>query len=342
MQTKHPSSTRTSRLLSLILATSFLAVTGTAVFAQTAKPTPEAKESPQDLVNALHTAFGDHHVRAVHAKGTILEGSFKPSESARSLSKESIFAGGALPLTARFSDFTGIPDIPDNINDANPRGFAFRVKASDGDAVDVVSHSFNGFPVATSDEFATLLRAIGGSGPGAAHPTPIEKFLGSHPVAKTFLTTQKAPPVSYATAAYFGVNSFKFTNASGKSVFVRYRLVPRAGEHYLSAAELKSKGPNYLQDEIGKRADSAKVVFDWYAQIAQAGDKIEDPSVAWPDTRKLVKLGTITIDTLVADQTGVGKALMFLPATEHPGIDPADPMLIMRNASYPISHAGRQ
>ncbi len=34
--------------------------------------------TPSQLVDALHTAFGDHHSRAVHAKGIIFEGNFTP------------------------------------------------------------------------------------------------------------------------------------------------------------------------------------------------------------------------------------------------------------------------
>src|SRR5437868_86937 len=75
-------------------------------------------QSPGDLVDALHSAFGVHHARAVHAKGVILSGIFSPDPNARSLSKGAIFARGPLPMTVRFSDFTGIPDIPDTIAEA--------------------------------------------------------------------------------------------------------------------------------------------------------------------------------------------------------------------------------
>ena len=81
----------------------------------------------------------------------------------------------------------------------------------------------------TVDEFAVFLRAVGASGPERRNPTPIETFLESHPIAKAFLTTQKPPPVSYATAAYFGVNSFAMLDGSGKKRFVRFRFVPRRG-----------------------------------------------------------------------------------------------------------------
>ena len=175
--------------------------------------------------------------------------------------------------------------------------------------MDIVAHSFNGFPTATTNEFGYLLRAIGTSGPEAAKPTDLDQFLATHPIAKTFLTTQKPTPVSYGTLAYFGVNSFKFTSASAESQFVRYRFVPRAGEQFLDPAELKGKGPNYLSEEIAARISKGPIVYDWYAQIATVGDAIADPSVAWPENRRLVKLGTITIARVVADQAGTDKEI---------------------------------
>ena len=82
-------------------------------------------------------------------------------------------------------------------------------------------------------------------------------------------------------------------------------------------------------------------MFDWYAQIAEPGDRIDDPSVAWPAKRRLVKLGTITPNT-VADQDAEDRKLLFLPATLPSGIEAADPMLTVRNSAHPISFAGRQ
>jgi catalase len=84
-----------------------------------------------------------------------------------------------------------------------------------GSSADVVTHSFNGFPTATSAEFRELLLAIGASGAGAAKPTALEGFLTRYPIAKTFLTTQQPAPESCATLSYFGVNAFQFTDAEG-------------------------------------------------------------------------------------------------------------------------------
>ncbi len=299
-------------------------------------------ENPAQLVAALHSAFGEHHVRAVHSKGIILEGRFAPTAEARKLSHSSLFAGATLPITVRFSDFTGLPDIPDTASAANPRGFAVKFHLADGVEADVVNHSFNGFPTANADEFAQLLRALGASGPDAPKPTALDRFLGSHPIAATFLTTQKPAPVSYASLAYFGVTAFAFTDAHDRRTFVRYRFVPKGGEHLLDADALRAKGPNYLQEEIAQHVAAGPFQFDWYAQVAGPGDIIDNPSIAWPEARRLVKLGTLTIDRLAPDQPAADKALLFLPSRVPAGIEPADPMIAIRSASYPISFGERQ
>ncbi len=314
---------------------------GSAAVCPAAGAAEPVHETPASMVGAFHSAFGEHHARAVHAKGIILEGTFTPAPEARTIARAALFSEGPMPVTVRFSDFTGLPDIPDTIPEANPRGLAVKFRMSGGRETDIVTHSFNGFPVATVDEFAVFLRAVGASGPEAPKPTPIETFLASHPIAKAFLTTQKPPPVSYATAAYFGVNSFAMLDGSGKKRFVRFRFVPAGGEQYLDAATLASKGPNYLREEIAARVAKAPAKFEWYAQIAESGDAIENPSIAWPETRSLVHLGTLSIQAVVV-QPNADKDLLFLPGRLSDGIETADPMLTMRQGAYPISFGQRQ
>ena len=173
----------------------------------------------------------------------------------------------SLPVVARFSDFAGVPDVPDNADGAAPAGFAIKIKAKDGDDFDIESNQHNTFIVSTFDEFAVLLRALAASGPDAPHPNAVEQFLAAHPGAAQFLAT-RTYPVSYARATYFGINSLKFTNAKGASVFVRYRMVPRAGEKYLSPEERKAQTASYLQDDLIQRVQREPIVFDWYAQIS--------------------------------------------------------------------------
>jgi catalase len=124
-------------------------------------------------------------------------------------------------------------------------------------------------------------------------------------------------------------------------ITVRYRFVPSAGESYLDEDARKAKGPNYLSEEIPARLPGGPIGFDWLVQIAETGDKVDDPSVAWLETRQFVKLGTITIDRMISDPAA-DKSLAFMPGTLPEGIEAADPMLAIRNAAYPVSFGERQ
>ena len=94
--------------------------------------------------------------------------------------------------------------------------------------------SYNGFPVATAEEFRDFLLAIAASGADAPKPTAFDNFLSAHPTAKAFVEAPKPPPVSYATLPYFGINAFKFTNVKGATTIGRYQLQPVVGEQFLT------------------------------------------------------------------------------------------------------------
>jgi catalase len=305
------------------------------------RPSAAQDVDPAELVQDIHAIFGDHHQRAVHAKGVVLDASFEPSDEARKLSKAAVFAG-KIAATVRLSDTTGLPAIPDADPNASPHGMAIKFKLEDGSEMDLVSHSFNGFPAANAKDFGDFLKAAAASGPRAAKPTPIEKYVAAHPNAVPFLTKQNPPPESFATTTYFGVNAFALVDAAGKKTIVRYRLVPAAGDRYLDAAASAAKGPNYLMEEIAERVAKAPVVFDWFAQIAQSGDDPKDPSTPWPEDRQLVRLGSLSITGMAADQEGLSKSLLFLPNNVPDGIEPVDPMIEVRSEAYPISFSERQ
>lgn len=300
-----------------------------------------ADTGPVEHVDALNKVFGQHPgARAIHAKGTVLEGAFTPSSTAASVSKAAHFKQ-PVAVTVRFSNFAGIPDIPDNHPLANPRGLAIKFKLADGSTTDIVSHSFNGFPTPTANDFHDLIVALGASGPDAAKPTALDTYLGSHPVAKAFLTTQKTAPVSYGTLPYYGVNTFKFTNEAGVVSYGRYQFIPEAGEHLLKAADAAKAAPDYLTTEIRQRVEKAPLKFKMVLQVAEPGDKLDDPSIAWPDSRKLVELGTLSITKAVMN-ADAEKSLLFQPNAVTPGIEVQDPMINVRSAAYSVSFGRRQ
>lgn len=302
------------------------------------------KPVTEQLVDTMTKLANGPHVgyRANHAKGIMLTGSFTPAASAASLSMAPHLQKTDSPVTVRFSDATGVPDIADTNPNANPHGMAIRFQLPNDDYTDIVAISVNGFPAATPEEFLGLLNAIAASGPDAPKPSPVEQFLGSHPAALKFVTTPKPAPVSFATLAFYGVNAFSFTNAKGEKRYGRYRIIPMAGEQALSDADAAKAAPDYLREELPARLQKSGIKFRISVQLAEAGDVINDPTAVWPDNRPQVELGVLTLKAIVADSQKAEKAVMFNPLTLPDGIAASDdPILQARPAAYAISYGRR-
>jgi catalase len=84
------------------------------------------------------------------------------------------------------------------------------------------------------------------------------------------------------------------------------------------------------------------VTFHLKAQLAALGDGTKDPTQPWPDDRKVVDLGVLTIDKAVADSAEAEKTLLFLPGQLTDGIEASDdPLIDVRDCAYAESFARR-
>ena len=73
------------------------------------------------LAGGIHTGY-----RFNHAKGLVVTGTFTAAAGASSVSRAAHLQGGTVPVTVRFSDASGVPNIPDTDPGAVPRGIAIR------------------------------------------------------------------------------------------------------------------------------------------------------------------------------------------------------------------------
>jgi catalase len=298
----------------------------------------------QDLLKEFDTIFGIHPgFRPAHARGVMLTGTFTPTREAASLTRAPHITRESTPVTARFSSSTGIPLIPDSDPNANPRGLAIRFHLAEHVHTDIVSHSTDGFPTRTGQEFLEFLRAVAASDPSKPSPSPIEVFLGSHPKALEFVQTPKPSPSSFARETYFGVTAMRFTNKDGVSRYGRYRITPHAGNDHLNDATTKSKDANFLYDELTERIASGPITFQILAQVANQDDVVDDATVHWPDDRPLIHLGKISLSSPVPDNAHEQKKIIFDPIPRVDGIEPSDdPLLELRAAIYLLSGRRRR
>lgn len=299
----------------------------------------------EKIIQQFDTIFGLHPgFRPAHAKGAMLTGTFTPSPGAVNLTRAPHIQRDSTPVSVRFSNSTGVPLIPDNDPNASPHGIAIRFHLGERIHTDIIGHSTDGFPTRTGDEFLEFLRAVASSGPGTPSPSPIEKFLGSHPSALAFVQAPKPAPSSFATESYFGVTAMHFTNKQGLSRFGRYRIVSEAGvDNITDPAAVAALGGNYLFDEIRERVSRGPIAFRVMVQLALEGDVVDDATIHWAEDRPVEEFGRIVLNEMPADSTAEQKQIIFDPIPRVDGIDPSeDPLLELRAAVYLISGRRRR
>jgi len=293
-----------------------------------------------DKVNAgVHPGF-----RPAHAKGILLTGVFTPSSEAAALTRAPHLQRNSTPVTARFSDFAGVPTVADNDpQGAGPRGFAVRFHLAEHVHTDIIGHSVDAFPVRTAEGLVEFLNALSATDPAGPHPNAIEQFLGAHPAALRFVQIPKPIPTSFARESFFAVSAFKFTNADGVSRYGRYRVLPAAGNEYLAEAEAAARSPNFLFDEIKERVAKEPVKFRVAVQLAEDGDTIDDATVRWPEERPQLAFGEISLQAITPDSASEQQRIIFDPIPRVDGIEAsADPLFEPRANVYLMSGRRRR
>ena len=306
--------------------------------------TAEQTQLSHDVIQAFDDLNGHHPgFRPAHAKGILLSGVFTPSAAGAQLTRAPHLHRTSTPVTVRFSDFAGIPNIADTDGNASPRGMALRFHLAEHVHTDIVAHSVDGFPARTAEEFVEFLRAAHASGPGVPKPTPIEAFLGTHPAALAFVMAPKPVPVSFAAESFFAVNAYKFIGPAGAVRFGRYRIRPAAGAQYLDAPAAAAKSPDFLFDELRQCITAAPVELKILVQLSEPGDTVDDSTIHWPEDRSQIEFGTVRLDVVAPNNDAEQRHIIFDPIPRVDGIESSgDPLLEPRADAYLASGRRRR
>ena len=290
--------------------------------------------TPAQVIDAVNEVMGRHAgLRALHACGVLLEGTFTATPEGATLTTAGHMQGEPMRVTARVSNGSGSPEEPDSAPDV--RGLALKVYLGDDAKTDIVAQTAPRFPVRTPEGFVDFVRA---AEPGLSQLVRMPRFLARNPRAIGGLPANFAalkPPASYATVAYYAIHSYRWTDAAGTTRAVRYRLVPEAGVETLGMREARRRGRTYLRDEIAARVASGPVRFALEVQIAAPEDPVDDPTFPWRDDRETVTAAHIELTGLDTTRERDGDVLVFDPTRVVPGIElSGDPILNYRRDAY--------
>lgn len=339
------------------------------------KPEPSKDELPQHLVTAMQGIFGKHPgYRTTHAKGILVEGSFTPTEEAKSLSTAAHFNNASTKVIARFSVGGGLPHVSDVADGATPKGVAIRFQIDDHTHTDLIAHSFNGFATRNGEDFLTFLKLFGMDGyteamfkkaQAAGGDFSKEKndydqahaafasFLGTpdHKSALVFVQSEKPNPHNYGTITYYEPNTHVLTNKDGEVTNVRYRLVPVDGEHLYPNKTPEDKqalaklGNDYLEDDLRERFPSKPLVLTIQAHIAGPDDVLDDATKPYT-SKEYVTVGRLEINKVSDDNAAQQQHIAFHPNPEKGGIEGIkssnDPLIQARKGVYYISSDQRR
>jgi len=306
-----------------------------AAFAYTAGWFSPERLTPNKMVDALTPPTGvslGH--RRNHAKGICFTGVFEANGAGSALSHAQVFTRGQYPVLGRFNLGTADPNAADAT--VRVRGMGLRISTPDGQEWRSAMIDPPIFPVSTPQAFYELLLASASKDPDA-----MKKFAAAHPEIAAFGAWEKTAPWtgSYAEDQYNALNSFVFTDNSGAEHSVRWSFLPAAQPVSVSPDDLAKRGPDFLEQEITERVRGGPQRWTMVVTVANPGDPTADPSKAWPEDRRTVEVGTLTVQQIEPERDGPCRDINFDPTVLPSGIRTSDdPFPAARSSVYAKSY----
>jgi catalase len=291
-----------------------------------------------EQVNGVHPGF-----RRNHAKGLGASGFFESNGQGVRLSEAVVFRPGRVPVIGRFSLGGGQPyaaDTPDAV-----RGLGLEFSLPNGELWRTAMVNFPVFPFRAPEAFyEQMIASKPDPSTGKPDPAKMKAFLARHPETVQALTIIKSQPFSsgFANSTFHGLNAFRFINAAGESLPVRWILTPMQPFEAAGAAP-PSPDKKFLFDGLIAQVHRQPLHWHLIVIVGQAGDPTNDAAIPWPAGREQVDVGTLTLDRVESDETSAATDINFDPLVLPAGIVPSDdPLLSARSAVYSQSFTRRE
>ncbi|MFC0272658.1 catalase [Metabacillus herbersteinensis] len=288
--------------------------------------------------------------RVVHARGAGAYGTFVTKKSMKTHTQAAFLQKKETetPVFVRFSTVIHGQGSPETARD--PRGFAVKFYTEEGN-YDIVGNHLPVFFIRDALKFPDMVHSLKPA-PNTNIQTPDRywDFMSLTPESTHMLTwvfSDYGTPANYRQMEGFGVHTFKWINAQGRVVYVKYHWKPLQGVRNFSAeevTEVQGKDFSHATKDLFDNIEKGNYPkWDLFVQIMQIDETDSlafdplDPTKLWPeDDFPLLEVGTMELNRNPDNFFAEVEQSAFSPSATVPGIEPSEDKLLQgRLFSYP-------
>lgn len=291
--------------------------------------------------------------RVVHARGFGAHGYFENYDSLAEITRADIFQrkNEKTPIFVRFSTVAGSKGSADLARDV--RGFAVKFYTKEGNW-DLVGNNIPVFFIQDPIKFPDLIHAAKEE-PNSGFPQAqtahdnFWDFISLMPESMNMIMwvmSDRAIPRSLRFMEGFGVHTFRFVNAEGKSTFVKFHWKPTLGLQSVvwnEAVKINGADPDFHRRDLWHAIQSGNFpewelglqLFDEDFLDKFPFDVLDATKFIPEEDVPIRKVGRLVLDRCVDNFFAETEQVAFCTQNIVPGIDfTNDPLLQGRNFSY--------
>lgn len=294
--------------------------------------------------------------RVVHAKGAGAHGYFEVTHDVSSYTKADFLSevGKRTPLFIRFSTVAGELGSADTVRD--PRGFAVKFYTEEGN-YDLVGNNTPVFFIRDAIKFPDFIHTQKRHPQThLKNPNAVWDFWSLSPESLhqvSILMSDRGIPATLRHMHGYGSHTFKWVNADGQGVWVKYHFKTEQGVKNLDvelAAKLAGENPDYHIEDLFQAIEKGDFpAWKLYVQIMPLEDADTyrfdpfDVTKVWSQKDyPLIEVGRMVLDRNPQNYFAEVEQATFSPGAFVPGIEASpDKMLQGRLFAYADAHRYR-
>ncbi|MEI5907104.1 catalase KatA [Bacillus spongiae] len=294
--------------------------------------------------------------RVVHAKGAGAHGYFQVTNDVSKYTKANFLSevGKRTPLFIRFSTVAGENGSADTVRD--PRGFAVKFYTEEG-IYDLVGNNTPVFFIRDAIKFPDFIHTQKRDPQThLKNPTAVWDFWSLSPESLhqiMILMSDRGIPATYRHMNGYGSHTFKWVNAEGEGVWVKYHIKTEQGIKNLApkvAVEIAGENPDYHTEDLFNSIEEGDFP-SWKVSVQimplEDANKYRfdpfDVTKVWSHKDyPMIEVGRIVLNRNPENYFAEVEQATFSPGSFVPGIEASpDKMLQGRLFAYADAHRYR-